>query len=402
MFQRIKTRVEAAVNALKLGKSIIVTDDEDRENEGDLIFPGQLANIENVNLMLQHASGIVCLAMSKAHAKRLQLNPMVPADLNTSQFTTPFTITIEAKEGVTTGVSAKDRAHTIQVASNPEVDPSDISRPGHISPLVANDYGVLGRQGHTEASVDLVKMAGFHPAAVLCELMNKDGSMMKGEEIERFALVHDLPILSIEELRLYRLATEKLITKAASSLIPFRDYGELEMSVFIDPVTQSEIKVISKDIKDNPLVRIHSSCITGDLFGSLKCDCQSQLHHALHEIAEHGGVLIYLEQEGRDIGLVNKLKAYELQRTERMDTVEANEALNLPIDNRRYDHALQVLKYYDIKSCQLLSNNPEKVQALQKAGIAVQVLVSESDVHEHNKGYLQTKKQRLNHSIKGV
>ncbi|MDA0910026.1 MAG: 3,4-dihydroxy-2-butanone-4-phosphate synthase [Proteobacteria bacterium] len=402
MFQKIKTRVEAAINALKQGKSIIVTDDEDRENEGDLIFPGQLANVENVNLMLQHASGIVCLAMSKAHAKRLQLNPMVPADLNTSQFTTPFTITIEAKEGVTTGVSAKDRAHTIQVASNPEVDPSDISRPGHIFPLVANDYGVLGRQGHTEASVDLVKMAGFHPAAVLCELMNKDGSMMKGEEIERFALAHDLPILSIEELRLYRLATEKLITKAASSLIPFRDYGELEMSVFIDPVTQSEIKVISKDIKGNPLVRIHSSCITGDLFGSLKCDCQSQLHHALHEIAEHGGILIYLEQEGRDIGLVNKLKAYELQRTKHLDTIEANKALNLPIDNRRYDHALQVLKYYDIKQCQLLSNNPEKVQALQKANIAVQVLLSESDVHEHNKGYLQTKKQRLNHSIKGV
>ncbi|WP_440615757.1 3,4-dihydroxy-2-butanone-4-phosphate synthase [Cysteiniphilum sp. 6C5] len=402
MFQRIKTRVEAAVDALKQGKSIIVTDDEDRENEGDLIFPGQLANAENVNLMLQHASGIVCLAMSKAHAKRLQLNPMVPADLNTSQFTTPFTITIEAKEGVTTGVSAKDRAHTIQVASNPEVNPNDISRPGHVFPLVANEYGVLGRQGHTEASVDLVKMAGFHPAAVLCELMNKDGSMMKGEEIERFALTHDLPILSIEELRLYRLATEKLITKAVSSPIPFRDYGELEMSVFIDPVSQSEIKVMSKDIKDNPLVRIHSSCITGDLFGSLKCDCQSQLHHALHEIAQCGGILIYLEQEGRNIGLVNKLKAYELQRTAHMDTIEANKALNLPVDNRHYDHAVQVLKYYDIKQCQLLSNNPEKVQALQKADIAVQVLVSESDVHEHNKDYLQTKKQRLNHSIKGV
>lgn len=402
MFQRIKACVETAVSALKQGKSIIVTDDEDRENEGDLIFPGQLANAENVNLLLQHASGIVCLAMSKAHAKRLQLTPMVPADLNTSQFATPFTITIEAKKGVTTGVSAKDRAHTIQVASNHEVDPSDISRPGHIFPLVANDYGVLGRQGHTEASVDLVKMAGFHPAAVLCELMNKDGSMMKGEQIERFALAHDLPMLSIEELRLYRLSTEKLITKAASSLIPFRQYGELEMTVFIDPVTQSEIKVISKDITDNPLVRIHSSCITGDLFGSLKCDCQSQLHHALHEIAEHGGILIYLEQEGRDIGLVNKLKAYELQRTEHMDTIEANEALNLPVDNRRYDNAVQVLKYYDINQCQLLSNNPEKVQALQKANIAVQVLVSESDVQEHNKGYLQTKKQRLNHSIKGV
>ena len=402
MFQIIKQRVEAAVDALKQGKTIIVTDDEDRENEGDLIFPGQRANSQNINLMLQHASGIVCLAMSKSHAKRLQLNPMVPVDLNTSQFTTPFTITIEAKEGVTTGVSAEDRAHTIKVASNPKVDPTEISRPGHIFPLVANDYGVLGRQGHTEASVDLVKMAGFHPAAVLCELMNKDGSMMKGEQIEQFAYEHDLPILSIEELRLYRLATEQVIEKVVSSIIPFQGYGELEMTVFIDSVTQAEIKVLSKNVTDNSLVRIHSSCVTGDLFGSLKCDCQSQLHHALQQISENGGLLIYLDQEGRDIGLINKLKAYELQRTQKLDTIEANRALNLPVDNRRYDHAIQVLKYYGITKCQLISNNPEKVQALQKAGIQVQVLVSESVVHEHNKQYLQTKKQRLKHTIKGV
>ncbi|WP_395946517.1 3,4-dihydroxy-2-butanone-4-phosphate synthase [Caedibacter taeniospiralis] len=402
MFQKIKQRVETAVNALKQGKSIIVTDDEDRENEGDLIFPGQLANPENINLMLQNASGIICLAMSKPHAKRLQLTPMVPADLNTSHFTTPFTVTIEAKEGVTTGVSAKDRAHTIQVASNPNVTPGEISRPGHIFPLIANDYGVLGRQGHTEASVDLVKMAGFHPAAVLCELMNKDGTMMKGEEIEHFAALHDLPVLSIEELRLYRLATEKVIKKAVSTVIPLYAYGELEMTVFVDPVTKAEIKVLSKDINANPLVRIHSSCITGDLFGSLKCDCQSQLHHALHEISEHGGMLIYLDQEGRNIGLINKLKAYELQRTQKLDTIDANEALNLPVDNRGYDHAVQILKYYGVEKCQLLSNNPKKVQALQNAGIAVEVLVSESLIHEHNKHYLQTKKQRLKHTIKGV
>ena len=402
MFQRLKARLEKAVNALKQGKSIIVTDDAGRENEGDLIFPGQLANAENINFMLQHASGIVCLAISKVHAKRLRLSSMVPADLNTSKFTTPFTITIEAKEGVTTGVSAKDRAHTIQVASDPQVDPADISRPGHVFPLVANSYGVLGRQGHTEASVDLVKMAGFHSAAVLCELMNKDGSMMKGVQIKQFSLAYDLPVISIEDLRLYRLATENIITKAVSSIIPFRDYGQLEMIVFIDPVSKAEIKVISKNILANPLVRIHSSCMTGDLFGSLKCDCQSQLHHALRKIAKHGGILIYLEQEGRDIGLVNKLKAYELQRTQNMDTVEANQALNLPVDNRRYDHAIQVLRYYGIKECQLLSNNPKKVQALQQADISVQVLVSESDVHEYNKHYLQTKKQRLKHSIIGV
>lgn len=402
MFQKIKARVETAVNALKEGKSIIVIDDEDRENEGDLIFPGQLANTENINFMLQHASGIICLAISKTHAKQLQLNPMVPTDLNTSHFSTPFTITIEAKEGVTTGVSAKDRAHTIQVASNPTVDPNDISRPGHVFPLVANDYGVLGRKGHTEASVDLMKMACFHPAVVLCELMNKNGSMMKGEQIKHFSLAYGLPILSIEELHLYRLTTEKIITKAATSLIPFRQYGELRMTVFIDPVCKKEIKILSKNISDNPLVRIHSSCITGDLFGSLKCDCQSQLHHALHEISQHGGILIYLEQEGRDIGIVNKLKAYELQRTKHMDTIEANKALNLPVDNRHYNDAIQVLKYFNIKQCQLLSNNPDKMQALQKADIKVELIASKSAVHEHNKGYLQTKKKRLNHSIKGV
>lgn len=402
MLQKIKHRIETCINALTQGKSIIVTDDEDRENEGDLIFPGELANAENVNFMLNHASGIICLAMSKEHARKLQLHPMVPENLNTSQFTTPFTTTIEAKDGVTTGVSAHDRAHTIRIASNSKVNPDDISRPGHVFPLVANTYGVLGRQGHTEASVDLVKMAGFHSAAVLCELMNKDGSMMKGKEIESFASKYNLPIVSIEELRLYRLSTEKIIEKAASSLIPFRKYGQLEMTVFVDPISQVEVKLISKNISKCPLVRIHSSCITGDLFGSLKCDCQSQLHHALHEISMHGGMLIYLEQEGRDIGLVNKLKAYELQRTKNMDTIEANQALNLPVDNRCYDHAVQILKYYGIERCRLLSNNPEKIQSLQKSGIVVEALASKSDIQEYNKHYLQTKKERLKHSIEGV
>lgn len=402
MFQKVKTRVEMAINALRNRKSVIIIDNEDRENEGDLVFPGQRANVENVNLMLQNTSGIICLAISKSHANNLKLTPMVPENLNTSQFKTPFTISIEAKEGITTGVSAKDRAHTIRIASNPYASPNDISYPGHIFPLVAHDYGVLGRQGHTEASVDLIKMAGFYPAAALCELMNKDGSMMKGKEIRDFASQHNLVVLNIEELRLYRLTTENLLTKAATSTIPFREYGKLEMSVFIDEVTKSEIKVISKNISENPLIRIHSSCITGDLFGSLKCDCQSQLHHALYKINEDGGILIYLDQEGRDIGLVNKLRAYELQRTKHLDTVEANEALNLPVDSRNYDHAIQVLKYCDIKKCRLLSNNPKKAEALQKSGIIVQMILSESDIHEHNKGYLKTKKQRLNHSIKGV
>ena len=402
MFNEVKQRIEDALKALKSGKSVAVTDDEDRENEGDLIFAGQCADIQNVNLMLQHASGIICLAMSQKHAKELQLQPMVPSDLNTSQFSTPFTITIEAKTGVTTGVSAKDRVRTIQVASKPDVSIDEISKPGHIFPLVANDHGVLGRQGHTEASVDLVKMAGFHPAAVLCELMNKDGSMMKGKQIEQFAKDHDLPLLSIEDIRQYRLATENMLIKEVTTPIPFKHFGTLDMTVFTDPVTQQEISVLSKPFTDNPLIRIHSSCVTGDLFGSLKCDCQSQLHHALKEISEEGGLLIYLNQEGRDIGLVNKLKAYELQRTKNLDTIEANKALALPVDNRRYDLAIQVLKHYHINKCRLLSNNPEKMQALQNANIEVTMLASNSEVHETNKAYLITKKQLMKHNIKGV
>ncbi len=401
-YNEIKNRVERAISALSSGKSIIVLDDEDRENEGDLIFPAEMANQENVNLMLQHASGIICLAMPFSHAKKLKLKPMVPKEDNTSQFHTPFTISIEAKEGVTTGVSAKDRAHTIKVAGTRDASFEDISKPGHIFPLIANEHGVLGRQGHTEASVDMVKLAGFYPTAVLCELMNKDGSMMKGAEIEAFAKAHSLETLSIEDIRLYRLAHEKIIEKAVTTPVPFKQHGVMDMSVFIDPVTNDEVTVLSKNISDNPLVRLHSSCMTGDLFGSLKCDCQSQLHHALKEISKEGGILIYLNQEGRNIGLVNKLKAYELQRLEGLDTLQANKALHLPIDARSYDIAIQVLKFWSIEKCQLLSNNPDKINALETCGISVSPRVSESEIHQWNQSYLSVKKHQLKHNIKGV
>ncbi|WP_119344703.1 3,4-dihydroxy-2-butanone-4-phosphate synthase [Facilibium subflavum] len=399
MYQKIKKRVERALESLKNGKAVIVVDDEIRENEGDLIFPGQLVDAEKINFMLQHTSGIVCLAVSPEHAKQLGLAPMVKTDDNTSQYKTPFTVTIEAKEGVTTGVSAFDRAHTIAVASNPSATASELNKPGHIFPLIANAYGVLERQGHTEASVDLVSMAGFHPAGVLCELMNKDGSMMKGEQITRFAKKHDINVLSIEDIRLYRLSKEVFIDKAVSTPIHFDKYGLLDMHVFVDPISQKEIKVLSKNINENPLVRIHSSCITGDLFGSLKCDCQSQLHHALAQISVHGGILIYLDQEGRDIGLINKLKAYELQRTKGLNTIEANKALNLPVDNRNYDSAIQVLRYFNLTSCQLLSNSPEKLKALQAAGISVLTVGSASKVHQLNRAYLEVKKLQLKHTI---
>ncbi|MFC4892800.1 3,4-dihydroxy-2-butanone-4-phosphate synthase [Pseudofrancisella aestuarii] len=403
MFNQIKQNVEKAIGALKVGKPIVVLDDYDRENEGDMIFPGQMATAENIAFMLEHTSGIVCLAMDSTHAKKLNLTPMVAADQNNSTFTTPFTVTIEAKEGVTTGVSAKDRAHTIQVASKVNAKAEELARPGHIFPLIANDKGVLGRNGHTEATVDLMRLSGFNSAGVLCELMNRDGTMMKGEQLIEFAKKYDLPLLTIEELYQYRLATEIFVEKEASSTIPLKDVGDLEMSVYKDKYTKEEVVVLSKEYKgNNPLVRMHSSCITGDLFGSLRCDCQSQLHHALKRISNEGGFLIYLEQEGRGIGLINKLKAYNLQMHENLDTIDANLALGLPIDSRKYDLAVQVLKFNNVDRCRLLSNNPKKKEALEWAGITVELTESESFINKHNENYLKTKIDRMQHKIKGL
>jgi 3,4-dihydroxy 2-butanone 4-phosphate synthase/GTP cyclohydrolase II len=403
MFEQIKANVEKAINALKQGKGVVVIDDHDRENEGDLILPGEMATQENIAFMLQYTSGIVCLAMDSSQANKLQLVPMVAADKNNSTFETPFTVTIEAKEGVTTGVSAKDRAHTIQVAAKADAKASDLARPGHIFPLIANDKGVLGRNGHTEATVDLMKLSGFNSAGVLCELMNKDGTMMNGEQLESFANEHSLPILTIAELYQYRLATEIFVEKLASSTIPFDEVGSLEMSVYKDNFSNDEVVVLSKEYNgDNPLVRMHSSCITGDLFGSLRCDCQSQLKKAMQMINEEGGFLIYLNQEGRGIGLVNKLKAYNLQMNDNMDTIEANVALGLPIDSRKYDLAIQVLKYNKIDKCKLISNNPKKIEALKTVGIGVETVSCNAFVNSHNQSYLKTKKDKMKHTIKGL
>lgn len=403
MFEQIKENVHKAVEALKNGKGVVVIDDYDRENEGDLILPGEMATQENIAFLLQHTSGIVCLAMDSNQANKLSLSPMVAADKNNSTFETPFTVTIEAKEGVTTGVSAKDRAQTIQVASKPTAKASELARPGHIFPLIANDKGVLGRNGHTEATVDLMKLSGFNSAGVLCELMNKDGTMMNGNQLEAFADKYELPVLTIADLYQYRLATEVFVEKLATSKIPFESVGELELSVYKDVYSADEVMVLSKDYKgNNPLVRMHSSCITGDLFGSLRCDCQSQLKTAMQMINQEGGYLIYLNQEGRGIGLVNKLKAYNLQMHENMDTIEANEALGLPVDSRKYDLAIQVLKYNQIVKCKLISNNPKKINALETVGINVETISCDALVNTHNQTYLKTKKDKMNHSIKGI
>lgn len=403
MFEQIKQNIEKAINALKQGKPVVVLDDYDRENEGDLILPGEMATEANIAFMLEHTSGIVCLSMDSKRANTLNLTPMVAADKNNSTFSTPFTVTIEAKEGVTTGVSAKDRAHTIQVASKTNAKANELARPGHIFPLIANDKGVIGRNGHTEATVDLMKLSGFNSAGVLCELMNKDGSMMKLPELEAFAAKYDLPLLTIAELYQYRLATEIFVTKMASSTIPFKNIGELEMSVFKDNFTNEEVVVLSKPYQgDNPLVRMHSSCLTGDIFGSLRCDCQDQLQKGIEMIAKEGGYFIYLDQEGRGIGLTNKLKAYNLQMKQNMDTIEANIALGLPADARKYDLAIQVLKYNQVENCRLISNNPEKLDALKNVNIKAEPVYCEAFVNSHNRNYLVTKQTKAKHTIKGL
>ena len=402
MYSEVNHRIEKAINALQNGKSVIIIDDKDRENEGDLIFAADKATPELVNQMIKYGSGIVCLAMTPKHAKQVQLEYMVPQSSNNSKYQTPFTVTIEAKEGVTTGVSAKDRAHTIRVASNSNAQPHDISQPGHIFPLIANQYGVLARRGHTEGSVDLVKMAQPNSCAVLCELVNEDGSMMKGDQILKFSKRHDIPVLSIEDIRQYRVNNEVYIELQSSAVIPLKNRNNFKMSVYRDPVSNQDIVVMSRQYKGTPNVRIHSSCITGDLFGSVKCDCQSQLHHALDVVDENGGILIYLDQEGRGIGLANKLKAYHLQDVKNLDTEQANIALDLPVDNRNYDLAVQVLKHQCVTECSLLSNNPDKLFALIKAGINATSVETISALHAKNINYLKTKKEKFNHNIQGV
>lgn len=403
MFKQIKSNIENAIQTLKQGKPVVILDDYDRENEGDLILPGQKATEANIAFMLEHTSGIICLAMHSKKACQLNLTPMVAAGQNNSTFNTPFTVTIEAKEGVTTGVSAKDRAHTIQVASKVDAKAEELARPGHIFPLIANDKGVLGRNGHTEATVDLMKLSGFNSAGVLCELMNKDGTMMKAPQLEAFTKKYDLPLLTIAEIYQYRLATEIFIKKAVSSIILFDHVGELEMTVYRDKFNGEKVIVLSKATdSEKPLVRIHSSCITGDLFGSLRCDCQSQLRKSIQMVSQEGGYIIYLDQEGRGIGLINKLKAYNLQMHQNMDTIEANVALGLPVDARKYDLAIQVLKYNKVDNCRLISNNPKKIAALETVGIKVEAVAYEAFVNSHNKSYLMTKKDKMKHTIKGI
>jgi 3,4-dihydroxy 2-butanone 4-phosphate synthase / GTP cyclohydrolase II len=392
--------IEQAIATLKAGRMIILLDDEARENEGDLVIAAQYATAEAINFLSQFGRGLICLPMATELIDKLQLPMMVTN--NRSSYGTAFTVSIEASSGVTTGISAKDRAHTIAVAIAPESGPAAIVSPGHVFPLKARTKGVLERPGQTEGSVDLARLAGLQPAAVICEIINQDGTMSRRDELALFSKTHKIPMVTIKELIEYRIRNETLVKEIVTTRIPLHKYGDFSMTVFHNMLDAAEHFALVKAPKFTnqvPLVRIHSECITGDIFGSCKCDCGAQLQQSLEQIAEEGGIFVYLRQEGRGIGLANKLKAYALQE-QGYDTVEANLQLGFPADNRDYAVAFQILKYFGIDTLRLLTNNPKKVESIEKYGLMVSKRVPlVVRPTPENSCYLKTKQEKLGHLL---
>lgn len=399
--QSIIKRVEQALHDLRLGKMVVLTDHPDRENEGDLIVAAEKITPEIMNFMIRQGTGIVCMPLTAERIRELNIPLMMSAQDNTCARGTQFTVSIDAKEGITTGVSAADRALTVSTIMHEDAKHHDFVMPGHLFPLCAKEGGVLERPGHTEGSLDLMRLAGFKPAAVLCEIMNPDGTMARGKELETFSKQHDLTLLSIDDIIAYRLSHENQIQESINTLLPMQQYGTFNMTVIKEKITGEEHVVLSKENKNTNhplLVRIHSSCLTGDLFTSKRCDCHQQLHFSLRQISEQGGMLIYLNQEGRGIGLFNKIKAYALQ-DKGIDTVEANTLLGFPADSRNYNLAANILHQHNINHVRLLTNNPRKINELTKYGIQVQQVTLPQFANEHNQFYLQTKKEKLHHHI---
>jgi 3,4-dihydroxy 2-butanone 4-phosphate synthase/GTP cyclohydrolase II len=396
--------IKEAIDDIKEGKMVILIDDEDRENEGDLTIAAEKITPEAINFMAKHGRGLICLSLTTERVDHLKL-PMM-ADMNTSRFGTAFTISIEAKRGVTTGISAADRAKTIKTAINPKSGPDDIARPGHIFPLRAQPGGVLQRAGQTEGSVDLARLAGLSPAGVICEIMNDDGTMARVPQLAKFARKHGLKMVTIKDLIQYRMQNECLVTRLATTTLPTAFGGEFTATVFGNLVDDSlNIALVKGDISadEDILVRVHSECLTGDVFGSRRCDCGSQLHKAMAVIKQEGkGVILYMRQEGRGIGLVNKLKAYALQ-DEGLDTVEANVKLGFKADLRDYGIGAQILVELGVRKMRLMTNNPKKLIGLEGYGLKIVERVPiESKPHEKNIKYLSIKKKKLGHMLEEV
>lgn len=391
--------VQDCINDLKNGKMIIVVDDEGRENEGDLVIPAEIATGENVNFMIKYAKGLLCVPVEEEIAEKLNLHPMV--EKNTDNHETAFTVSVDYKD-TTTGISAYERAETIKMLSESN-NPLDFRRPGHVFPLIAKKNGVLERPGHTEASVDLAKLAGYKGAAAICEIVKEDGHMARRDDLFEFAKKHDLKIVTIEDLVKYRLENESVVTKETEAKLPTK-YGEFKIVAFKEKNTyKCHLALIKGDIKsqDKPvLVRIHSECLTGDALGSRKCDCGEQYDKSMKMIAEQGcGVLLYMKQEGRGIGILNKLKAYALQDTG-LDTVDANLALGFEEDLRDYRASADMLKNLGIGKIKLITNNPAKIDGITKYGIEVVERVPiEIKSNKYDMFYLKTKKERMNHLL---
>lgn len=392
--------IESALSDLASGKMIIVMDDEDRENEGDLICSAELCTPEMVNFMSSYGKGLICVSITPERAKELDLDVMVRN--NSALHETKFTVSVDYVHNTTTGISASDRAFTIRALANKDTKPSDLGRPGHIFPLIAQAGGVLRRAGHTEATVDLMRLAGLKPTGVLCEVINEDGSMARKADLESFAKKFDLKIITVKDLIAYRFQNDILVKEVAKAKLP-SEFGDFDIRVFENIVDGKEhIALVKGEWKeDEPiLIRVHSECITGDTFGSFRCDCGAQLRQALVNIEEAGkGVLLYMRQEGRGIGLINKIKAYALQE-EGMDTVEANVHLGFKPDTRDYGIGAQILHTIGVRKMILMTNNPKKRVGITSYGLeVVDTKAIEIDPNEYNKSYLKTKKEKLGHLL---
>jgi len=393
--------IELALQDIKDGKMVIVVDDEDRENEGDFIIPADKVRPEDINFMMKHARGLICVAITEERSKELNLGPMVSS--NTSLHETNFTVSVDSRDNITTGISAKDRWQTIQVINNSDASPQDLARPGHMFPLIAKSGGVLRRAGHTEASVDIARLAGCSPCALLVEIVDEDGSMARLDRLKELSKEHGLRLISIAELIEYRRKKEKLVSELLE--IPFpNEYGDFKLRLFEDNIHgDHHVALVKGDIsqEDEVLVRVHSQCLTGDIFGSLRCDCGPQLEESMKKIDSYGkGVLVYLRQEGRGIGLKNKLLAYKLQDTG-LDTVEANEELGYAADLREYGIGAQILKECNVRKMRLLTNNPRKIVGLEE-GYGLKITKREPiEIKSNcvNDSYLRTKRDKLGHFL---